>query len=407
MKLLLTCCTNPEFDQDAFELWNKFCIAEWMSGIDLIPYLKFAPASASACVDAIVFLQASKAINFAPWHSRRFWDFPEIHPWNAPWLDAEIIQEIRNLPESCAMRDGRKWKRIPLILLTDSGFHHPAYSGLDATLVYDVTQIMLHSGYASPVTWTKIEEVINSYHRKTLNEYERVGFLVTTDHGRYRVKRAYHKKTSDESEFYFAGRDRRKHRGYVTIGRELEGIGYEASLFEQLLNDPKTGEREVHNFLEGHPDLLAEAMSGVPISHPFYFRSKKQIPDFVISPILPRGEGDWAQLLELKGPEAPLLASRLKKFRNLSSAVMTAIAQVSDYNESIDDPLNLITVQKALGFLPEVRTQAVLIGRAPSARDAELWKKRRDAQLGVSIVTYDEIYHDQQARHAMRKGLHV
>jgi hypothetical protein len=127
----------------------------------------------------------------------------------------------------------------------------------------------------------------------------------------------------------------------VTIGRDSEGIDYEALLFEQLLNDPKTGEREIHNFLEHHPDLLAEAMMGVPISHQSHFPSNKQIPDFVISHALPRDGGDWAKLLELKGPEAKILANKRHLHRNLSPAVMQALAQVNDYNESVRDPLNL------------------------------------------------------------------
>ena len=208
MKLLLTCSTMPEFGQDALDLWNKFCIAEWMLGPDLVTYLRFAPAAAAACIDAIVFLRPSRGMGFMPGPERHLWDIPEINPWEAPWANAYIAEQIRNLPESCAMRDGRKWKRIPLIVLTDRGFGfaHQVYLGLDTTFVYDVTELMLYEGYASPVTWHQIENAINMYHRKTLDEYARVGFLVTTDHGRYRVKRAFQKRTPGESDYYYGGR---------------------------------------------------------------------------------------------------------------------------------------------------------------------------------------------------------
>jgi len=53
------------------------------------------------------------------------------------------------------------------------------------------------------------------------------------------VRRAFRKKHSNESEFYFGGKDRRRFHGFVTIGREPDGADYEAWLFEQLLNDPE------------------------------------------------------------------------------------------------------------------------------------------------------------------------
>jgi len=293
---------------------------------------------------------------------------PEITPWEAHWLNAEIAQKIRALPDSCAMRDGRKWKRIPQIVLTDHGHRHEAYDGLDVEFVVDVTEWMLFSGYASPITWSQIETIVNRYHQKAMPEYERVGFLVIADHGLYRVKRAFHKKTSGESEFYYGGKDKRRFHGFVTIGRDNDGIGYEALLFEQLLNDPRTGEREIHKFFEEHPDLLAEAMMGVPISHQPYFPANKQTPDFSVSPILPRDSEQWVKLLELKGPEAKILANERHLHRGLAQAVVQAIAQVNDYNESVHDPLNLRSVEKALGYVPRISERAVLIVEIPQLR---------------------------------------
>jgi hypothetical protein len=301
------------------------------------------------------------------------------------------------------MRDGRKWKRIPQIVLTNHGHRPEGYGGIDVEFVVDVTEWMLFSGYASPVTWSRIETIVNRYHQKAMSEYERVGFLVTVDHGLYRVKRAFHKKTSDESEFYYEGKDKRRFHGFVTIGRDNDGVGYEALLFEQLLNDPKVGEREIHNFFEEHPDLLAEAMMGVPISHQPYFPANKQTPDFAVSPALPRDSGEWVKLLELKGPDAKILANKRYLHRGLAPAVIQALAQVNDYNESIRDPLNLKSVEKALGYVPEFSERAVLIGRSPLAQDAELWNKRRGEQPSVRVITYDELLQEQRARHAWRR----
>jgi hypothetical protein len=103
VNLLLTSCIEPELLSEVLELWNKFFIADFMPAFEIVPYMQFAPAAAAASIDAIVFLVPEPAMGFSfERHPRR------IRPWQVPWLNADIAQCIRNLPESCAMRDGRK-----------------------------------------------------------------------------------------------------------------------------------------------------------------------------------------------------------------------------------------------------------------------------------------------------------
>jgi len=251
VNLLLTCSTTPDFGREALDLWNKFCIADWMPGDEVVRYLLFDPSSEFASIDAIIFLEPNRSLAFGEGPDGRLIPFADMtSSWEGAWCNAIISEQIRTLPESCAMRDGRKWKKIPQIVLTKSGHRHEAYDGLDVEFVVDVTERILFQGYSSPITWNKIEQIVNQYHRRALSEYERVGFIVTVDHGLYRVRGALHKKTSNESEFYFGGKDRRRFHRFVTIGRELDKADHQAYLFEQLLNDPKAGEREFHRFFE-------------------------------------------------------------------------------------------------------------------------------------------------------------
>jgi hypothetical protein len=401
VNLLLTCSTIPDFSTEALALWNRFCIAEWMPGTELVPYLQFAPASEFAAIDAIVFLEPTMEMGFAQSADGRL--TPVMFPWEAHYLNAVISTKIRTLPESCAMRDGRKWKRIPQIVLTKYGNRHEAYDGLDVEFVIDVTGRTLFQGFSSPITWNKIEGIVNLYHHRAMADYEQVGLMITIDRGLYRVKRAFCKKDSDESEFYFGGKDRRRFRGYVTIGRDLDGADFEGCLFEQLLNDPKTRERDVHRFFEEHPSFLAQAMTGIPVSHQPYFTRNKQTPDFSIAPILPRHSASVVKLLELKGPEASVLAGQRYLHRGLASDVIQALAQVSDYAESLCDPLNLKSVKEALGYAPEYTQRAVLIGRTPPPTDANLWAKRKDEQPAIRIITYDEILQEHRDRIITRR----
>jgi hypothetical protein len=403
VNLLLTCSTIPDFSSEALELWNKFCIAEWMPGTKLIPYLTFDPLSEFASIDAIVFLEPNMEVGYLQLPDGRVVMSPVVSPWEAQCFNAIISERIRNLPEACAMRDGRKWKRIPQIVLTRYGHRHPAYDGLDVEFVLDVTEEMLFGGYGSPVTWDKIEKIVNRYHERAMADYKRVGFIVTSERGLYRVRRAFRKKDSNESEFYFGGKDKRRFRGFVTIGREMDGANYEACLLEQLLNDPKAGEQELHRFFEEHPNFVAEAMMGIPLSHQPHFSTNRQTPDFTVSRILPRDPTDALKLLELKGPEASVLASRRYLHRGLAPAVIQALAQVSDYAENLSDPLNVMAVTKVLGYVPECSRKAVLIGRSPHPTDASLWEKRKAEQPSVQLITYDEILQGHRDRLALRK----
>src|ERR1700722_66301 len=116
-----------------------------MHGSDVIRYLLFAPASEFASIDAIVFLEPSMEVGFAWGPDGRLRPFPEMTPWEGHYRNAQISDAIRNLPETCAMRDGRKWKAIPHIVLTEHGNWHEAYDGLNVEFVIDVTEMMLFS----------------------------------------------------------------------------------------------------------------------------------------------------------------------------------------------------------------------------------------------------------------------
>jgi hypothetical protein len=85
-------------------------------------------------------LTINKPVGFAEVPDGRPIPFPEMTPWEAHYYNAAISKQIRNPPETCAMRDGRKWKRIPQIFLTEHGHRHEAYDGLDVEFVQNLFQ---------------------------------------------------------------------------------------------------------------------------------------------------------------------------------------------------------------------------------------------------------------------------
>lgn len=117
---------------------------------------------------------------------------------------------------------------------------------------------------------------------------------------------------------------------------------------------------------------------------------KVLIPDFVLKPIVAvQRDSNW-EVLDLKKPQAKLLAGSAQRVR-LSQEVMRAIAQLRDYGDYFKDPSNSATVASTLGHPLRHPKLAVLIGRLPRTDQVEALEQAQAREPDVRIVTYDEI----------------
>jgi hypothetical protein len=110
VNLLYTTCTgyNAHRAQHNISEWkSRHHIVEFMPAERLQSYLRFDISSSLALVDAIVCSADSEPIFGDP-------NNPELNYA----LDHAILlsSAVRELPERCAMRDGRKWRSIPFII---------------------------------------------------------------------------------------------------------------------------------------------------------------------------------------------------------------------------------------------------------------------------------------------------
>lgn len=214
------------------------------------------------------------------------------------------------------------------------------------------------------------------------------------ENGRTQVGPALKRKNPRaESEFYLAAGDRRNNKGWVTVKRDREGLQHDVQLFQELLNRGAS-ETEMHRFFEEHPAILMQARMGIPISHqPRFVRPKDNRPDFAFSSILGTSSDNTIALMELKGPSEPTLTRGFHP--GFAARVHRAIDQLKDYEGYLRDPANIPAIMRAFGFLPESSNLAVLIGRSPQKSEEEVWG-RRQQELDVEIVTYDEILEVQK-----------
>jgi Domain of unknown function (DUF4263) len=310
-----------------------------------------------------------------------------------------IVEELRSLPENCCMSDGRKWKKIPCVILSESpmfGYNRVTSAGEVRVVLYSQ-----HDGYIPfRMTVQALQQVVERYQARVLEDYVKVGILVNYEHGRYRVRWALQRRDPNaQTDYYYASRDTRRLARFVTVHRDAAGVEYEAKLFEQMINSPETIERDLQRFFEQHPAFLMDCMQGVPVAHRPRFASRKGwAPDFSVSPALPNPTSARSiQLLELKGVNVPLLSGRLH--RGFSADVMAAINQVRDYDRVLREnhASDVRSIAGVFGYMPKTVRRAVVIGRSPrGVSDIEALRQRGSEQPDVQIVPYDEILQTQR-----------
>lgn len=380
MNILLTSVGNIDDarHRGMVQDWQKrHHIVETIAAERLIGYLRLA----SACLAQIDVIVCNA----------------DIEPDGIPRLftlekAVRIANDVADLPDSIAMRDGRKWKMIPFVIIGEKATYFESVSDLKAR----------HASIVRPNPYTDnllktIESKLDDYHHRLFEEYEYRGMMVRIVKGRTQISPALQpKKKYEESDYYYVPADRRKHvrNKWLTVMRDQEGISTDAAMLEELLNT-NANEQAMQRFLEEHPAILMQARLGIPVAHPTFTNPRRYSPDFAISPILGAMHGGSVDFLELKGPDVPLL-NNTDRHRGLSAALHKAIDQARDYGRYLQDPENAARLIKKLGYLPSSSKLAVVIGRdfKDDAED-EIFRRRESEQVNVKVITYDEILEGQ------------
>jgi Domain of unknown function (DUF4263) len=342
---------------------------------DIVNYLHFNPASTLALIDAIV-CAADTDVDV--------WDEEMMPSYIFPLETAlKVADDVSRLPESCAMRDGRKWKTIPFIIICNAGSFANAKTHAHILGTEEPIQAL-----------NLVKQIVHEYQNRILKDYRIAGILVRFEAGRAQIQPAHEReKPGIETEYYYPPADRRKDKIWVTVKRDDEGLRLDVELFRMLL-DRGASETEMHKFFEEHPNILMEARMGIPISHGLSFaQPKNRTPDFVMSPILGPQSSSEIGLLELKGPTEQILNKGT--YAGFTARLNYAINQVRDYDGFRRDPSNIEAILQALGFLPDKAKLAVLIGRMPKSDESELFERRKSQLPDVEVVTYDDIFQSQ------------
>jgi hypothetical protein len=271
MNILLTnvaLAQDPEFE-DLIETWGKRCqIVKTMPYERVESYLRWDLASSLAAIDVIVC-------------------FAQMPPGMGDYFILQhaykLAAAVERLPENCAMWGGRKWRSVPFIIIAEDPYY---YLGPLDSAPSTHAKIVTPNPYYPDVVLRQIQEHVDRYINRILDDYMSMGIVVRFERGHAQIGPALKKKRPDvESEYYYASADRRRNRRWLTIMRDNQGLRADIELFQELL-DRNTSETQMQHFLEEHPSFLMEARLGLPVAHPTYSLPKRWAADFAITPIL-------------------------------------------------------------------------------------------------------------------------
>ena len=239
--------------QHHIEEWRRQRhIVETMPIERLAGYLHFDPASRFALVDAIVFGADTNLFSFEDGHMEPTYALPTA---------MYVANEIRSLPEQCAMRDGRKWKTVPVIIFANGAA--PYFSEIPNG-VHVLPPICNNHPF---LALRQMRQHVDDYYDRILADYRSLGMLVRFQNGHVQIGPALRRRhPTRESSYYYGAGDRRSNRDWVTFKRDHEGLAYDVEVFQNLLERNAT-ETQMHKFFEQHPAFLMDAMLGVPLSH--------------------------------------------------------------------------------------------------------------------------------------------
>src|SRR5271157_1515029 len=184
MNLLFTTAGNFQTleSQDRVAVWrSRKHIIELMPMESVTSYLRLNPASSLALIDAIVCVADDPPIaTLTPYHS----NFYQLD------FALKLAEDVRNLPETCAMRDGRKWRSIPFIIFRsafDHEFAEQAQKSTHANIVF--------TPYGNAVVaLMQIRKIVDDYQDRVLDDYRQMGIVVRFVSGHAQIGPALKKR---------------------------------------------------------------------------------------------------------------------------------------------------------------------------------------------------------------------
>jgi hypothetical protein len=327
---------------------------------------------------------------------------------------AQAALDIRNLDQELSFRGGVRVRAVPIVF-TDiavpvrelhSGVAVRSFPGGIDAVVERVRWSAYHDIDELPLA---IVEVLKGWRQALLEELDYVGFTVSLEaDGRPKVSHALQRKRR-QSELLAdeASPGALRHSQYLILAEDfIESLGtydelrfllehYEAIAKAEGIKPETVFQR----FFERNPHLIqrdlfdrhwAKPTLRLPENPTKFFQ-----PDFVLRPRVAASIGTKWEVMDLKLPDDPLLASGT--FHPAFSQKLTkAVQQLRNYRDYFSRVDTRDVLISQFGYQPLHPRLSVLIGRRD--RTEMLDRAHGSAALDVNILTYDDIVEFEESR---------
>jgi CheY-like chemotaxis protein len=308
---------------------------------------------------------------------------------NHPNIDGlELIKKIRNIPDNVLYHNGLRLKYVPIVVITtmDGDSIRNAITEISTDIIHHLKNTDIEN-----LTKNIIKSVAQ-YRNKITEEFSNGGFSIQFEDGKYNICKTYDLAPFLETK-YFEGMSNSASKALtrkILIQNTSSVAKISISIFEDLINQPKTKEKDFQEFFRLFPEFLLENNYDVLYSEKSIGNSfKKYRTDIVAQPRGLHLESDKWALIELKKHTEQILTNT-KYHANFSKVVYNAIRQLKNYQEYYSDPRNTEEIKKNFnGILPNPK-MCLLIGRTPKGKE-NLFRKMRSQFPEICITTYDEV----------------
>jgi len=302
----------------------------------------------------------------------------------------EFISQVRGLDFGLVQAAGLRLRKTPIVVISSCG-DYPEY--IDRVLAADGDIPIYSKPFTKNELFAGIGSSVGMFRFNLMKNFRNMGYAIIFEGGLFKVKAVGQLKSGTNNEYFdFSISELSEHYSKLMLLPEIPVFAQSAiTLFEEMINSKDTKEKDLHEFLKGHPEFLYGSNYEEYWSEPILQLSDRSTmrPDFVFRPRRKSHFSyDWS-IVEIKRADSPVLVDHRKQ-KIFSHHVYRAIEQAKYYKRFFLDSLNNKTITSSFGSKLSNPNVMVLIGKSPERHREEFCFLR--SQLGdVHLTTYDEV----------------
>jgi CheY-like chemotaxis protein len=301
----------------------------------------------------------------------------------------DLINTIRNLDDAITTQEGFKVKQIPIIM-NSAYFSDTGSSVYKEILNKKATVIMQKPIHPNELIKNTIESVVK-FRRSIFKDLNKCGLGLILEKGKIKICDSYRIPKNLNSQYLFLNNQPLQdvyEKLYLVNNSEIFE-NYSIQLFEELLNDPKTKEKDFNQFFIDFPNFLVNEFFSYMWSEVNFDIADSKKVRLDLLKVSDNGLSEDITIIELKRHLISILDNK-KYHIDFAKKVYASITQLRNYKDALIKTINN-KKQNNGNFYNQGNIKLVLlIGRFPF-KNRDIYFKLKDRISDIVITTYDEL----------------